>query len=161
MPSCNLYLSDSDYKYLEKFKKNGGNPSALFAKSLREEDIKQDKNAGEMNKIIIRIGTAVHDHVEGDFENLKSHYFYGKHLATGRLGQNVTDFNELEVKQDLYITRKGNYLLYEETHILGPERTEYSQRTFEKDKPITMSRMAPEIMDALDAGDDTGTFLDV
>ena len=160
MPKCTLYMSDETQADYQKIKKAGGNPSALFAKALKAEILKRDENSRDMDKVKIKVGKSIFDSPEGDIEKYEVFTFVGKLLASGTLNLDP-QLNELitEIQQSLYATRKGNYLLYEE--IFATQRTERKYRVIEKNKPIIMSRMAPEIIRALESGDDGGTFLDV
>lgn len=160
MPKCTLYMSDETQADYRKIKESGGNPSAIFAKALKAEIIEQDKSASDMVRVKIRVGKSIFDSPEGDLEKYEVFIFVGKLLASGTLNLDP-QFNDqiTEIRQFLYATRKGNYLLYEE--VFAFQRNERKYRLIEKDKPIIMSRMAPEIMDALELGDGGGTFLDI
>jgi hypothetical protein len=160
MPKCTLYLSEEDQKNYKKIKEAGGNPSALFAKALRDEIISRDKNAAEMDKIRIVVGTVYNDTPEGDLEDLEPFSFYGRFLSKGvlRLDPQFND-NIMSIEQELYVTRKGNYLLHEK--IVSLDRYKCRYKTFDKDKPIALTKMALEIVEALEVEDVGDTFLDI
>jgi hypothetical protein len=159
MPRANLYLPEDIYEFFQQYKDEGGNPSALFANALREEKIKHDKRAKEMDRILIRLGHSCWREGE-EYERFESKTILAKRIAHGSLKLDP-QFNDFicEIRQDLYLTYKGNFLLYEEIEKIEELVCEY--RLLEKDKPKTMFRMAPEIMKALEAEEGGSTFLDV
>ena len=134
-----------------------------MAKALREEVLKKDKNAEGMSKVQIRKGGYYYNTPEGDVSRYELIAFIGKEIANGVLKPDpeLTD-GLILVEQVLYLTRKGNYLLAgSKEYVTGIERIEYSFRQFEKNKPIIMEGMAPEIMCAFESEEVGETFLDI
>ena len=157
MPKCTLYLSDDDNVVYQDLKKRGENPSAIFSKAINARLYELESKSADMKPIAIYRGVEYNQ--DQDSAPLEIVKFMGKELAKGVIGYDPQfDRGMISISQTLYVTQKGNYLLYEVTsHI---DYYDYDFHKIEKNKPIPSIVMAPEILNALGIQDDVGTFLD-
>ena len=157
MPKCTLYLSDDDNVVYQDLKKRGENPSAIFSKAIRVREQELNSKTVGMQPIPIFRGSSEDGSDTSCLEMIK---FVGKELARGSIKydpQYADGYYELF--QVLYLTQKGNYLLYEIS--CHTEINNYGYQVIEKNKPIPPMEMAPEIQAVLGIQDDVGTFLDI
>lgn len=157
MPKCTLYLSDEDNALYKELKAVGENPSAILAKALRQRSDELSCKANQMTTIPIFKGTEYSD--EPGRNKLEIVKFDGKLMAKGVIGSDPNGSDDRVIYQELYETKKGNYLLYEV--IEESLSRSYGFTVIEKNKPLPERTFAKEILEAVGKTTDVGTFLDI
>lgn len=157
-PSCNLYLSEEDKKIYLSLKNRGENPSALFSKVLRQRAQELDSKTAEMKELQIYEGyESTSDEGTSKLEIVR---FVGKRIAAGDLDYDPNMHSGLcRIRQVLYLTRKLNYLLYEQ--VIQYNEIIHRKTVIERGKPLPSMTLVPEIMNALGVQGEVGTFLDI
>lgn len=156
-PSCNLYLSEEDKKIYLDLKGRGENPSAIFSKALWQRAQELDAKLEEMKEVLIYEGDeSIHEEGVGLLVPVR---FIGKKIASGTIEYDPQFNNGISlISQTLYLTKRLNYLLYEETSEY--DKIYYRKTLIEKGKPLPRKKFASAILKVLGVQEDLGEIHD-